>query len=396
MKFIHHVPRSAVAFFLLGGAVVLTTVGVVERYTQWLKASQVFPSTSAITGHIAGTHFRPGTNNVTITAQTASGEVTLTDVVTVTATSGISPQPTSSRPPQPVVDLKANGSDGPVAVDYAASGGTRSETGTPIFTVPPGQSLLTLSWSVQNVSGDAPCRLFGGFLGSGDGSGEPVAATGSKAINRLHAQTTFRLRCGSVQDTVLVTVPYIDVDLGGFGTSHPLQIIKANTAPQVAWEGGNVQSCTGSGGLLGRSTPTGYLYNQPVTQDTTYTMTCVSGSVTVTDSVAVKVITLDLTVNGSNGPLRVTTGQIVQLSWTTANADYCTLKSIPAPHQPSGPQPVQGALASGPITGTVRFEITCFNYASAAGAGVFAYDTATVTTGTADSSPTPTPDEVGT
>jgi len=94
--------------------------------------------------------------------------------------------------PNTSVDIKANGSDGPITVIY--------------------NTAATLTWSATNTEGDLPCTASNGWSGS-------KAATGSESTARLSANKTFTLTCNGLggrtaSDSVTVNVGKIG-DMNG-------------------------------------------------------------------------------------------------------------------------------------------------------------------------------------
>ena len=106
---------------------------------------------------------------------------------------------TVNPPPTPTVDIKANGSNGPITLSY--------------------NTAATLSWSSSNTSS---CTASGDWSGSKILNTPPTESTGNLTSSR-----TYTLTCngvgGSVSDTVTVNVsapPPIDMDLRVNGENH--------------------------------------------------------------------------------------------------------------------------------------------------------------------------------
>ena len=116
-------------------------------------------------------------------------------------------------------------------------------------------------------------------------------------------------------------------------SANPVTIVSGNSST-LTWTPTNAASCWAwGGGIDGWKTPTGG--NQVVSPatTTTYFMECwnstsvSSGVKQAAVNVTVPIPTVDLKINGSNGPLNLTQGATKNISWTTANAASCTASS---------------------------------------------------------------------
>ena len=116
-------------------------------------------------------------------------------------------------------------------------------------------------------------------------------------------------------------------------SANPVTIVSGNSST-LTWTPTNAASCWAwGGGIDGWKTPTGG--NQVVSPatTTTYFMECwnsasvSSGVKQAAVNVTVPLPTVDLKINGSNGPLNLTQGATKNISWTTANAASCTASS---------------------------------------------------------------------
>ena len=115
--------------------------------------------------------------------------------------------------------------------------------------------------------------------------------------------------------------------------ADPTVIVSGNSST-LTWTPTNATSCWAwGGGIDGWKSPTGG--NQVVSPatTTTYFMECwnsasvSSGVKQAAVNVTVPLPTVDLKINGSNGPLNLTQGATKNISWTTANAVSCTASS---------------------------------------------------------------------
>lgn len=248
------------------------------------------------------------------------------------------------------VDIKANGTDGPVSV---------------------GGKNVDLSWSSVNAT---YCTIVAPF-----NSGVTVQGKSNFYPSHLYYPsqqgTIYSINCydgkgGSATDSVTVSSGTITTPPPPPATSTPPSVqhsvdIQAGTLAagpysngplvlkqgDILWfrvTGVNVLWCTTKAPLNGQvpnvgSIPVvfGYItptntFHYPAPGGTTYVVTCTTSSgVPVTDSVTVyppsttntpptvQVPTVDVKANNSNGPITVTSGQSVQLIWTSANTTNC-------------------------------------------------------------------------
>src|SRR5208283_1967833 len=83
--------------------------------------------------------------------------------------------------------------------------------------------------------------------------------------------------------------------------------------------------CTASGGWSGIQPIKGTLSTEPLTSNTSYTLTCTGagGSASQSAEVAVAVPTMP-TVTLTAAPTTVTSGNTSNLTWTSSNATACT------------------------------------------------------------------------
>ena len=233
-----------------------------------------------------------------------------------------------------------------------------------------------LTWNSQNTTS---CSTSGG----------PWVNPGARNINgtepsaALFSAQTFTITCqnsAGQQASAFVTVNVNQVNLPTVTlTANPSSINSGSTS-NLVWTVANATSCTATGnGFTGNKNPAGGNQNTPTLfQTTTYTITC-SNSVgqSATDSATVTVLspqapTVDLKVNGSNGPITIQSGNSATLDWTSANATSCSAsvdwqgnKQIP-----------NGSETTGVLT-TARaynYHIDCFNSTS----GLSVHDFVTV------------------
>ena len=248
--------------------------------------------------------------------------------------------------PTPVVDLKINGSDGPITIPYNTS--------------------AILSWTSLNVTN---------CYASGDWSGEKPTS-GSQSTGNLTASKTYILTCygpsGSTSDnvTVYVTSPTLSVSLSVNPSSGcaPLSNVSltANVSGSAA---GNITyffDCT-SDGVWEK------IYTTPQTSYTASNLCNFSspgdyfakvraerGDQVAENTILIKIYNcysspeVDIKANGSNGPVTVSYGSSVALSWSSVNANSCT-----ASGGWSGSKSLSGSQTITNLTSSKTYTITC-------------------------------------
>ncbi len=244
----------------------------------------------------------------------------------------------------PTVDIKANSSDGPVPVGYG------------------GQVLL--SWTSTN---SFSCTASGGIGGSTWPSAIPTRSTsGSEYSPAITPSTvTFTLYCtgpaGTANDSVTVNVagpPTVDF-LRANGSDNPIFIVAGNTVT-LSWNATNADSCTASSNPAnwsGSKASAGSEASATLTSATTFTLTCTGPGGSASKSITVNmyaVPTVDLKINGSDGPVYVPYNSSVSLSWTSTDASWCT-----AGNAWGGTKSTSGFETSVPITSASNFSLTC-------------------------------------
>lgn len=225
----------------------------------------------------------------------------------------------------PTVDVKANGSDGPIEIPF--------------------NTQATISWTSQNAT---TC-----FVSPINGFG----LSGSLPSGHLTATRTFTATCfgagGTAVDRVTVNVrrapPTVDV------VANPHTIFVGETAT-VSFHAENADTCTASGGWSGTTRQLSGSTTVSPSEDTTYTMTCRNASGEASDSDSIHVTqrvlpTVDLNAN----PHVINQGQSAILTWTSHNATTCI-----ASGGWSGNRPLSGTETVTP-TVTTSFSIQCSN-----------------------------------
>ncbi len=207
--------------------------------------------------------------------------------------------------------------------------------------------ITTLTWSSTDADS---------CTGTGDWSGNK-ATNGSQNVGPLTENSTFGLTCTGPGGTDSVSVS-VDVGL----PAQPVVQVQATPGlidygqtTQITWSAQNASSCVASGGWSGLRTVSGSETVGPLTQDTSFVLTCSglggSGSdvvnVVVTDPPApLLFLVADSTV--------IETGSSVTLFWLSANTDSCS-----ASGDWSGAQPTTGSFETAPLSADAEFTLTC-------------------------------------
>src|SRR3989344_1313670 len=195
----------------------------------------------------------------------------------------------------PTVDIKANGSDGPITIPYNTS--------------------ATLAWTTTNSSS---CTA------SGDWSGSKSATGGSESTGNLTASKTYTITCSgpntSRNDSVIVNVdPAPVVSL----TASPTTVSSGGSST-LTWTVSNATSCTASGDWSGsKSASGGSASTGALTASKTYTLTCTGTGGSDADSATVTVsagatLAVSLTATPSSGPAPLSSVLSADVSGTAA------------------------------------------------------------------------------
>jgi len=164
------------------------------------------------------------------------------------------------------VNIKANGSDGPITIPYDSS--------------------ATLTW----ISGNADsCVASGAWSGS-------RATSGSRSTGNITSSGTYTITCegprGSASDSVRVNVegkmhePTVNIKANG--SNGPITI-PYNSSATITWSSSNAESCVASGAWSGSRATSGSRSTGNITSSGTYTITCEGPGGSASDSVRVNV-----------------------------------------------------------------------------------------------------------
>jgi hypothetical protein len=248
--------------------------------------------------------------------------------------------------PTPVVDLKINGSDGPITIPYNTS--------------------ATLSWTSSNVN---YC------YGFGDWSGQKLTS-GSESTGNLISSKNYVLTCygdfGSTTDnvTVYVSSPTLSVSLSADPSAGCAPLSNVSLTANVSgsalgtityffdcnsdgtWEKiySTSQTSYTASNLCSFSLPDNYSAKVKVER----------GSLSAENTTQIRVYncyglpSVDLKVNNSDGPITISSGDSITLTWTSSNANSCT-----ASGGWSGSKSISGSLTLTNLTSSKTYAITC-------------------------------------
>lgn len=243
--------------------------------------------------------------------------------------------------PLPTVDIQINNTQGPLS--QTAPGG------------------YSLNWTSTNAFS---CTASGSWNGA-------TSVSGSQAYNNVSTGTyTYTLTCtnpaGSASDSVTANVfapPSVDVKANNL--DGPLSLSEPAVFT-VTWSSSNASSCQAEGDLTGSLGLNGSRSFTNILQGTyNYTVRCFNlvGS-QVVDTVQIRVNplppTVDLRVEGGNGPITRVSPANYTLSWTSQYATSCSASSSYGGWTGSIVQSGNQAFASIPI-GTYVYTVSCIN-----------------------------------
>ena len=278
------------------------------------------------------------TENTTFTITCTGEGGTATDSVTINV----------EQPAEPTVDIKANGSDGPVTIDYNTS--------------------ARLTWVSENSDF---CHATGDWTGD-----KPLS--GSEQTGNLISSKTYTITCtgqvGYAVDSVTVNVEQPaepTVDIKANGSDGPI-VIDYNTSAELTWVSENADSCYATGAWSGDKSLSGSEFTNILTSSRTYTIICSGIGGSVSDSVTVNVEqplvpTVDIKANGSDGPITIDYNTSAELTWMSENADSCY-----AYNDWTGEKPISGAESTGSLISSKTYTISC------SGTSGYAQDSVTV------------------
>ena len=264
----------------------------------------------------------------------------------------------------PQVDIKANGSDGPITLPY--------------------NTAASLSWTSSNAD---YCYASGAWSGT-------KSLNGSQSTDNLTSSKTYTLTCsgsgGSASDSVTINVssasPSLYVSLSASPSSGCVPLTGIDLSANVS---GTAQGpityffdCTNDGSWEKIYSSSGSYY-------TAYNLCNYSSIGTYTPKIKVEREGLyaentsqinvyscysspivDIKANGSDGPITLPYNTAASLSWTSSNADYCYASGAW-----SGTKSLNGSQSTDNLTSSKTYTLTC------SGSGGLVSDSVTVNVG---------------
>ncbi len=214
-------------------------------------------------------------------------------------------------------------------------GGSVSQTAAVTVTAAPPTLTLTaspasvqsgassnLTWSTTNAT---TCSASGAWNGA-------KGTSGTQSTGALTSNSSFTLACagggGTVTQTATVTVtagtPSVTLSASPPGVSR-------NTNATLSWTSANLTGCAASGGWSGTKTISGSESVGPITQDTTYTLSCTGTS---GNAVAMTTVTLREAVLSWQAPTKNVDGSTLtnlagyKIYYGTASNNYTQTVSV--------------------------------------------------------------------
>ena len=252
---------------------------------------------------------------------------------------------------------------------YVLNAPTVSVTAPAAMTAP---ASYTASWTSSNATSCIGSSRFTGLTG----------LTGSKAETGLPVgvydyivtcTNALGVQSSDTKRTTVYAAPTVDLKVDG--SDGPTVIRTGPVSYTASWTSSNVTTCTGSSRLSGYTGTTGLRSEANVLAGTTYdySVTCRnSAGATASETIRMVVValpTVDVKVNGSNGPLNYIEPAGYTVSWSSTNATACTaLDNLPGPITTNGTKNISNVLQ-----GAYRYTVQCAN-----AAGTTAMDTVIV------------------
>ncbi len=246
----------------------------------------------------------------------------------------------SATLPSTTVDLKANGSDGPITIARNSS--------------------ANITWtSIGTVSG---CSLTPYRAGSDAFYSSQVSPSGSQNSGTITESTRYEITCNgnSVRDSVTINVP---PNISFY--ANPANITSGQSST-LSWSSYSASTCTAGGGWSGNKSPRGYIPGPELTetvsptQTTTYTLFCTGAGGSATQSVTVTVSPAPTTpAPTATLTATQTSGGSYQISWNSTNATSCISSGDGASWGWPSARYISGGQVTPVITTTQTFTITC-------------------------------------
>lgn len=231
----------------------------------------------------------------------------------------------------------------------------------------------TATWTSTNASSCTGSNRFAGLSGLTGSKAESGLPVGSYDYT-VTCTNAVGVQASDTKRTTAYAAPAVDLKVDG--SDGPTVTRTGPVSYSATWSSSNAVSCSGASRLAGYSGLTGARAESNIPAGTTYdyTITCQNAAgATASDTVRMVVVaapTVDVKVNGSDGPLSFIEPAGFTVSWNSTNASSCTaLNNLTGPIGTSGSKALSGVLQ-----GTYRYTVQCNN-----SAGTTVSDTVVVT-----------------
>ena len=230
----------------------------------------------------------------------------------------------------------------------------------------------TTTWTSSNAVSCTGSGRFSGLTGLTGSKVESGLAAGTyvyivTCVNAIGTQVS------DTKQTIVYAAPTVDVKVDG--SDGPTITRTAPYSYNATWTSTNATQCSGSSRLAGYSGTSGSRSESNVAAGTTYdyTVTCQNAAgASANDTVRMVVVaapTIDVKVNGSDGPLNFFEPAGYLITWSSSNASSCT-----ALNNLTGATGLSGSRSySSVLQGAYRYAMQCTNTA-----GTTALDTVLV------------------
>jgi len=260
--------------------------------------SNRFIGLSGLSGSKVETSLLAGTYDYTVTCTNAAGAQASDTKRTVVYAA-------------PSVDLKVDGSDGPIV----------TRTGTISYIA---------NWISSNATQCSGSSRLAGYFGTSGSRSETNVPAGTNYDYTVTCQNAAGASASDTVRMVVVAAPTVDVKVNG--SDGPLNFVEP-AGYTVTWSSANAASCTALNNLPGPIAVGGSrAFNNMLQGVYRYTVQCAnSAGTTALDSVAVNINPqpplVDLKIDGGDAPITRVSPANYTLSWTSQYAAACTASS---------------------------------------------------------------------
>jgi hypothetical protein len=219
---------------------------------------------------------------------------------------------------------------------------------------------VNLIWSSTNAVSCSGSSSFPYFYSGMSGSAYENAVS-----SKTYSVTCYSVDGLSITDSVTVNVITPSVSITVNNSTGPLSLPLYSQPISLAWStAGGVTNCTASGDWSGTKASSGGIEavgNFTSTRTYTFSLNCLAlgGNVFSSFVVNISATTVDIKINGSDGPIVLSSLSSLPIMWSTNNANSCTASggtNWTGPKENSG-----GPEYTEYISTTKIFTLTCKN-----------------------------------